>query len=94
MTHGPSKHASRVVQQTEGPDRPDPDGILAEYVRRLTRVAEHYLSRLDLRLRGCKATEIAPRLEISRQTVYWALGLLHQRLEDSDASACKSARNV
>jgi RNA polymerase sigma-70 factor, ECF subfamily len=45
-----------------------------------------YCGILDLRLQGCKAMEIARRLEISRQTVYRALTLLHQRLEGSDAS--------
>jgi RNA polymerase sigma factor (sigma-70 family) len=37
---------------------------------------------LDLRLQGCAVAEIAPRLGISRQTVYRALALLQDRLED------------
>jgi RNA polymerase sigma factor (sigma-70 family) len=37
---------------------------------------------LDLRLQGFGPTEIAPRLGVSRQTVYRALALLQERLEE------------
>jgi RNA polymerase sigma factor (sigma-70 family) len=45
-----------------------------------------YCQILDLQLQGWNTMEIARRLGISCQTVYRALDLLQQRLEDADAS--------
>lgn len=46
---------------------------------------ETYAQLLELRLQGYAADEIAPRLGISRRTVYRGLELLQQRLEQQKA---------
>jgi RNA polymerase sigma-70 factor (ECF subfamily) len=45
MAHGRSGHESHLVKRTLQADPWDPDEIFAHYARRLTRVAEQYLSR-------------------------------------------------
>lgn len=46
---------------------------------------------LELRLQGHAVTEIAPRLGVSRQTVYRVLGLLQQRLTENIPSPEKTS---
>jgi DNA-directed RNA polymerase specialized sigma24 family protein len=46
-----------------------------------------YCHVLDLRLQGFGPTEIAARLDVSRQTVHRALGLLQERLESNSRGA-------
>jgi RNA polymerase sigma factor (sigma-70 family) len=48
---------------------------------------EMYGQLLELRLQGYSADEIAPRLRVSRRTVYRSLELLQERLEQQNAEA-------
>jgi RNA polymerase sigma-70 factor (ECF subfamily) len=65
---------------------PEEAAVLADEVEALLRgLPELYCHVLDLRLQGHAVADIAPRLGVSRQTVYRALDLLQRRLARRDA---------
>jgi RNA polymerase sigma-70 factor (ECF subfamily) len=66
---------------------PEEAALLVEEIDALLRgLPERYGEILGLRLEGYSVAEIATRLSLSRQTIYRALDLLQQRLEDSSAA--------
>jgi RNA polymerase sigma-70 factor (ECF subfamily) len=65
---------------------PEEAAVFVDQIESLLRgLPELYCHILDMRLQGHGVTDIAPRLGVSRQTVYRALDLLQQRLTRSDA---------
>jgi RNA polymerase sigma-70 factor (ECF subfamily) len=63
---------------------PDEAAALVDQIEQLLHgLPPLYCQALELRLQGHTVAEIAPRLGVSRQTVYRVLGLLQQRLTDN-----------
>jgi RNA polymerase sigma-70 factor (ECF subfamily) len=64
---------------------PEEAATLVDQIEALLRgLPPLYCQVLDLRLQGCGSVETAERLGVSRQTVFRALRLLQERLEDAD----------
>jgi DNA-directed RNA polymerase specialized sigma24 family protein len=71
-----------LVQAVSCTPGPLEAAMLVDQIETLLRgLPPMYCRVLDLRLQGFGPTEIATRLDVSRQTVHRALGLLQERLE-------------
>jgi RNA polymerase sigma-70 factor (ECF subfamily) len=73
-----------AITQEPGPEQAV---VLVDQIEALVRgLPELYATVLDMRLQGYSVAEIAPQVGVSRQTIYRALGLLQQRLNQSQGN--------